>query len=90
MHSILWSFFPADRNSMFFANFGNHLPDDSMNCVCSIRYERWIDQHLDRRGHDLVQGTLPETEEDDKNDTVAVCFLSSSLVFSMPHCAGQT
>lgn len=62
------------------SNFGNHLPDDNMKSVGSIRYERWIDQHLERRGHDLVQGTLPETEVDDENDTVALCFLSASFL----------
>ena len=45
---------------------------------------------MERRGHDLVQGTLPKTEEDDKNDTVAVCYLSVSLVFSVPQLAGRT
>ena len=81
---------PADRGTIFFPDFGNHLPDDNMKSVCSIQVERWIDQCLERRGHDLVQGILPETEEDDENDAVALCFLNASLVFSVPQLGEQT
>jgi hypothetical protein len=61
-----------------------------MKSVGSIQYARQIQQHLERSGHDLVQGTLPESVEDDGNDPVAACFLNASLVFSVPQLAGRT